>query len=244
MTEWWQEFFLSGCYTLLEEIPPERSDAQTAFMEQALALEAGALLLDVACGIGRHSRRFAARGFRVIGLDYTPSYLLRARAESEFLPLCLVRGDMRRLPFPSAVFDGAINVFTSFGYFESDAENADVIGEIGRVLRSGGVFLLDTIHRDGLIRRFQEDRWHEITGGYLLERTRWDSRSGRTPTEWTFLRGGETRAFSVNVRAYTCPEVTGMMEAAGMRVEEVWGDWEGGELGLESRRLIVKARKV
>jgi SAM-dependent methyltransferase len=243
MTEWRQEFFLSGWYTLLEDIPPERTAAQVDFVAEALELQAGARVLDVACGIGRHSLLLAARGMDVTGLDYTPAYLQRASGGATGLPARFLRGDMRRLPFREAQFDAALNLFTSWGYFEDDEENARVLREIARALRPGGLFLLDTIHRDGLVRRFREKDWHLLPDGWLLEERAWDARNGRPLSTWTFLRGGEQRSFTLSNRAYTCSEVEQMMRAAGLSIVEVWGDWEGGPLGLDSIRLIVKARK-
>ncbi len=243
MSEWWQDLFLSGAYTLLEDIPPERTETQVEFARAALGLQPGERLLDVACGIGRHSLPLAARDVDVTGLDYTPRYLAQALRGSEGLAARFIRGDMRRLPFASGRFDAATNLFTSFGYFQSDSEDAHVLSEIARVLRPGGRFLIDTIARDGLLRRFQDRRWDEIPGGVLLQKAEWDALAGRATTRWTFVRDGQQRSFTVDTRVYAFTELEAMLVAAGLLPAGVWGDWDGSLLGLDSRRMIVLAKK-
>ena len=54
---------------------------------------------------------------------------------------------MRRLPFRDGAFEAVANLFTSFGYFFDEAQNRRVLGEIARVLRPGGAFLLDLMGR-------------------------------------------------------------------------------------------------
>lgn len=98
MPEWWQEFFLSGSYTELEEIPPERTEMQADFLARTLNLAPDERVLDVACGIGRHSLALARRGVEVIGLDYTPAYLRRAVANAAGLPASCAA---TCAPFPS-----------------------------------------------------------------------------------------------------------------------------------------------
>lgn len=240
---WWRRFFLSGDYTLLEEIPPERTEAQVAFLQEKLDLSPGLRVLDVACGIGRHSRRLAGLGLEVIGLDYTPAYLRRAVEGLEATPARFVNGDMRRLPFAAGSFDVALNLFTSFGYFDSDEQDLQALKEMARVLEPGGVLLLDIQNRDGIARRLQERDWSLIEGGRLLEQRRWEIKTGRIVSAWTFVRGGEERNYLVSTRVYTYTEIARMLREAGLEIIDVWGDWDGGELALESRRIILKAAR-
>lgn len=212
------------------------------YLLRVLELTLGTRLLDIACGIGRHSRALAAHGFAVCGIDYTSAYLQKARetpTDAHFL-----RGDMRRLPFRNAAFDAAINLFTSFGYFEDDRDNHAALHEMARVLRPGGRLLLDIQNRDGIAQTFQAQGWSEIPGGYLLEDRHWDCRNGRTETTWTFVRQGKNLvSYRVSVRVYTCTEIERMLDTAGLDVIEIAGSWEGDPLTMDSRRQIVTARK-
>jgi hypothetical protein len=51
------------------------------------------------------------------------------------------------------------------------------------------------------------------------------------------------KRFPVSIRFYTCPEIERMMDEAGLEMEQVWGDWDGGPLTMESWRLLVVGRK-
>lgn len=151
---------------------------------------------------------------------------------------------MRALPFPDARFDAAVNLFTSFGYLGSEDADAGVLREIGRVLRPGGRFLLDTIHRDAVAHRFLRQDWETLPGGgYLMRERVWNARTGRIEETWIFHHNGEARRFTSSVRLYTCPEIERMLGAADLEVNDVWGDWEGGPLLLGSSRLLVRATR-
>lgn len=243
MAEWWEDLFVTGAYRQLEEIAPERTAQQVDFALEALDVGLGDRLLDVACGIGRHSVPFAAAGLRVTGVDISPVYLARAAEQGAPHRAAFARGDMRALPVRSSAFDASVNLFTSFGYFESDAEHQQTLNEIGRALKPGGRFLLDTAHHDGLIRRFRERDWTEIKDGLLLEARRWDVRTGRLHAVWTFVRGGSTQAHRVAIRIYTFPEMERMLRTAGLEVADIWGDWEGGPLTMDSWHMLVLAHR-
>src|SRR5213594_583828 len=120
---------------------PDKTAAEVEFIAGALALPAGAAVLDLACGVGRHAIGMAKRGYQVTGVDFNPHYLEIAAADAEKagVQATWMVGDMRALQFEEA-FDGAYSFFTSFGYFE-ESENERVIGNIVRALRHPGRFL-------------------------------------------------------------------------------------------------------
>src|SRR5262249_23546209 len=130
-------------------------DLDSARREVAFALERLAPqpmpLLDLCCGSGWHSLRFAEKGFPPVGLDYSAPLLELARARGQGLHF--VRGDMRALPFADGAFRSVVNFFTSFGYFLREMDNLAVLTEIERVLEPGGRFLCDTFGRDYVVSR-------------------------------------------------------------------------------------------
>ena len=79
----------------------------------------------------------------------------------------------------------------------------------------------------------------------LIEERRFDARRVRVRTRAIFIKPDGTRAERCNdIRCYTCAELTGMLDQAGLEVQAVFGDFEGGELSLASRRLILVAQKA
>jgi SAM-dependent methyltransferase len=188
---WYDGFFEGEWLDLLaREQPPERTLQEVDFAVEKLALEPGARVLDLACGHGRHSVELARRGFRVTGVDLSPRSLELAReaAAADGLAVDFVRADMRELDF-DAEFDDAINLFTAFGYFESDDEDRGVLERVARALRPGGGFLIDTGSALGLARRFQPRLWEEVGDGVpMLHEHEWDVLAGRNRAVWTFIR--------------------------------------------------------
>src|SRR5262245_14904011 len=178
---WFEEFF-EGEW--LEEVALTISDERTArdadFVVQKLELAAGASVLDVGCGHGRHSLALARRGFRVVGIDLSRRSIELAEraAAQEGLEVDFVRVDARELAF-EAEFDAAVNLFTSvIGYFEDEADDQKVVDRVARALRPGGSFLIDTINLLALPRAFQERGWAELdSGAFVLERRDFDFRT-------------------------------------------------------------------
>ncbi|GAB2216152.1 hypothetical protein Droror1_Dr00023921 [Drosera rotundifolia] len=111
----------------------------------------GGLLVDVSCGSGLFSRKFAKSGAYsdVIALDFSEHMLRQCyeftKNEDATLSekLALVRADVSRLPFPSASVD-AIHAGAALHCWPSPS---NAIAEITRVLRSGGVFVGSTFLR-------------------------------------------------------------------------------------------------
>lgn len=244
MTEWWHDFFLSGAYTVLENLPSELSQQQAAFAIRTLSLAPQMRVLDIACGVGRHSRELARAGMRVVGLDYTPSYLEMARTNADGLPAQFVRGDMRVLPFADGAFDAAVSFFNSFGYFEDEQDDLRALREAARVLSPSAPFLMDVLHRDGIVRRFEEKRAEPFADGDVSEERWWDARAGRIRSRWACrLPSGETQTLSTSNRVCTYGEIAHLLHTAGFAVENVWGDWDANPLGLEHDSMILAARK-
>jgi SAM-dependent methyltransferase len=118
---------------------------------EAAELDAGAKVLDVACGNGNAALAAAHRFCRVVGLDYVPGLLLRARerAAAERLAIDFVEGDAEQLPFPAASFDAAVSTFGVM--FAPDQERA--ARELTRVVKPGGKIALANWTPEGFVGR-------------------------------------------------------------------------------------------
>jgi SAM-dependent methyltransferase len=244
MAEWWQEMFGDRYFTLLG-IDPVRTTAEVDGLERVMGLQPGAAVLDVACGRGRHSLELARRGYRVTGLDYTQDYVEDARrqAREEGLDVEFILGDMREMSF-EAQFDAAINMFTAFGFFESDEDDLRTLEGVTRALKPGGKFLIDYIHRDGIMRRYKPRDWDgDPQGDLILMERRFDVKSGRNMDTWTFFRGEERRSFDVSVRFYAYTELAALIGRAGMDPIGAWGGLGDEELTMDSTRMVVLAEK-
>lgn len=237
---WWESWF--GEEYL--ELYPHR-DLDAARREVAFALEKlppkPTPMLDLCCGAGRHFPFFLELGIGPIGLDYSAPLLELARARTSRLRL--VRGDMRLLPFSDGAFLSVVNFFTSFGYFLAEPDNAAVVGEIERVLARGGRVLCDTFGLDHVLARLVSEESRTSSGKEYRIRRWWNPESRRVEKQIEVRRGGSTETFRESVRAYSPPELTRLFEQSGLRVEAVWGDFDGSPVGCDSPRLILLASK-
>jgi SAM-dependent methyltransferase len=132
---WYQEWFGEAYLELYAHRDNHEARQQVAFFRERLPGVDG-LVLDLACGMGRHLTELNCDGFMAVGCDL--SFTLLRTGIDEYGPLPVARADMRSLPFCSNSFGGLVNFFTSFGYFATEEENLRVVQEMARVLRAGG----------------------------------------------------------------------------------------------------------
>lgn len=246
--EWPVAFFDEDYLTIYRPMFSEEvTTRETEFIEAALERPAGAKLLDLACGVGRHAIGMAKRGYDVTGLDFNADYLkvAAAAAMEAGVRVHWQQGDMRTLPFEGE-FDAAYSYFTSFGYF-SDDENEKVIEGVARAVRHGGRFLIDVINRDWILTHPTHRVWNQRDDGSLLmEETSFDLRHSRVIARQIHLApdGAKRLEKSYMVRAYTCGELSAMLHRHGLETREAWGGIDRGELTVESRRLVLVADRA
>ncbi|HYF51495.1 MAG TPA: class I SAM-dependent methyltransferase [Planctomycetota bacterium] len=238
---WYESAFTREYLSQYAHRSDEAARREIPFVVRALKLKRGARVLDLCCGAGRHSRVLAAGGLRVTGLDLSADLLNAANAAGG--GVVFVRGDMRRLPFLSESFDGMVNLFTSFGYF-NDAENQRVLTDAARVLKPGAPFFMDYLNITH-VRRTLVDRSERCVGEMQLCERRWyDPRTRRLNKATRMRCNGAEKLRRESVRAYTRAELTRMLHRAGMKVLKVYGDLSGSRFDARnSPRCVLLARK-
>lgn len=202
-------------------------------------------VLDLACGPGRYSVPLAQRGFHVTGVDSTPFLLEKARAYAATAKVDVewVQDDMRQFT-RSHAFDLAVNLFTSFGYFETPQENQRVIENMAASLKPGGRCVLDVMGKEVLARIFQPTSAHEIPGaGMLVQRRQVVEDWRRITNEWILIQAGAVRTFRMQHWLYSGAELQGLLLSSGFTTVRLYGNFEGAAYGPDATRLIAVARK-
>ena len=236
--EWFRDWFGDAYLSLY----PHRDQAEAGagvslFLSKARPVP-GCPVLDLGCGVGRHVGYLTEAGHLSVGLDLSARLLVEARRD--LAPDGrLVRGDMRRLPFRKDSFGAVVNFFTSFGYFASPGEDRAVADEIHRVLRPGGVFLLDYLNaphvRASLVpdgertidgRRVRQERW--IDGDTVIKRITISAPPG-----------GEEEIYFERVRMYEPDQLGAMLDAHGLGTTARFGDYDGSAVLPTSPRLLL-----
>ncbi len=244
---WYKEWFGAEYLELYAHRDENEAERHVAFVEKVMLVPnhpGPRAVLDLACGAGRHTEKLRRHGFRALGVDLSLTLL----AQAPGLPR--TAGDMCRLPFKSASFDWVLNFFTSFGYFETERQNFQVLEEIERVLAPGGRFLIDLFNREQVIKNLVAEETQE-SGRYRAVIERWFDPSTERVNKRIHLharddpeRPGETiRTFLESVRAYRPDEVTIGLKWAGLEVESLYGNFERESFQHDSERLILVGRK-
>ena len=220
------------------------SDAEARAAMALAGCDSGADVLDCPCGEGRHAIPLAEMGYRVIASDRSPRALAEARqrASGREWPRW-VNADYRQLPFDRQRFDVVINLFTGIGYY-GDAADRVVFAEACRVLRPGGAFVLEAMHRDRLMSEFRGEEWYELPeGALLLDRGHFDHVAGMVDRTQTLIRsGGERVTARFRLRIYTATEIGAMLHEAGFMEVEFFGGLIEREPLSAQRKLVAVAR--
>lgn len=235
--------------TYLQTYPPLSGDERSreeALGAAALAeIDPGAEVLDCPCGFGRHALPLAEAGYRVTGVDRSPTQLAEAeRRRGTATDPRFVRGDYRQLPFADATFDAVLTMFSSLGYLDRDGD-VGVLRELRRVLRPGASLIVETAHRDAMAKLAQPDSWELLPDGSLyLEERRWDWSEGTIDTYRLIVSpSGERIERPYVLRIYSATQWIEMLREAGFGEADAFGAWDGvTPITPNAWRLILRAR--
>ena len=237
MSEWFEEWFGEEYLALY----PHRDEAEAAqavrLVASATGLAAGWRVLDVACGAGRHARAFRQAGARCFGVDLSATLLRVARRTTD---APLIRADMRYLPVRPGSMDLTVNLFTSFGYFDRDAEHVLALREMVSTVRPVGWYVIDFLN-PATVRRNLVLREQMTLNGRSVDVRRELSPDHRYVTKTIVTADG--RRFRERVRLFEADEIRHMLADAGVHVEHTYGDYTGGPLDDRSPRTILVGRR-
>jgi len=210
-----------------------------------MELPSGARVLDCPCGQGRHAHLLAEAGFDVDGLDYSAPLLKVARKRGEGRHLRYTEGDMRALPRQwTGKFDAVLNLFTSFGFFDSPDDDLLVLEQFARVLKPGGVLLWQGGSRDGVMAKFLARDWWSTADGTVFGQERaFDPLSGflEITSTWRGPQGDGERTH--RIRLYSASELALRMRDVGLVVEQAFDSFTARPLARRSSEMLLVARK-
>ncbi|MHA7964288.1 class I SAM-dependent methyltransferase [Paenibacillus sp. CAU 1782] len=247
MKPWYEQSFGRDYMLVYKHRDWEDAAKEVRKMAQWLHLPQDAAVLDIGCGMGRHSTALADYGFRVTGVDLSETLLDVARQHDSSGKVEWRHGDMRSLPFGDASFDATVNLFTSFGYFTLEEDNINVLKQIRRVLRRGGSFLIDFLNPVYVERTLtpRSERSDEETGIVIIEER--SIKDGWVQKEITLndpQEPGKPRQYLERVRLYQLQWFEKRLSETGLKLETLYGGYDGEPYESQNSPRMILAGKA
>ncbi|HWR09512.1 MAG: ubiG 2 [Pelosinus sp.] len=220
------------------------TDQEVRFISSVLNLKSGESILDLYCGYGRHAIELAKQGFNVTGVDATQDFLDIAvqKAQEALVNVTFKQQDMRELDYDQQ-FAAIINMFAAFGYFTDD-ENANIIKLIANALKPRGLFLIDLLNRDWMVRNNLNRYWRHPNGEYVLSyKVQLENGIATMKRQLINQITGTKIQYDFILRAYSLPEMANIFSNSGLSIIETYGGFDGRSYSSETPRMIILAKK-
>lgn len=235
--EWFCNWFNTPYYHILYK--NHNSKEAETFIDNLLAkinLPEHARITDIACGKGRHSIYLNKKGFDVTGIDISAESIKHAKTfENDTLHFSV--HDMRR-PFITNYFDAALNLFTSFGYFKTEHENALAIKTMYLALKRNGVVVIDFFNANCAVKNIIQNEEKTIEGITFKIKKQITGKTLIKDIEFDVK--GKHFHFAEEVMLLALNDFEKYFEAAGFKIVNLFGDYSLNAYDPEkSARLIL-----
>lgn len=233
--EWFSSWFDTPYYHILYK---DRNDQEAQqFIDNLtryLNIAEDGKVLDLACGKGRHSVYLNALGYTVKGVDLSNQSIQQANQLANESLVFEVH-DMR--DSLSEQYDVILNLFTSFGYFETEEDDLKVLESIKNGLTEYGLGVIDFMNVQKVISTMIPNEVKEIDGITFTIKRFIEQRFIHKQID--FQDKGQQYSFTEKVKVLTFDDFDRLMNKAGMQIIDVFGDYKLGKFSKESDRLIL-----
>ncbi len=239
---WFEEWFDSPFYhRLYKHRNTEEAECFITNLVEFLEPPSSSHILDLACGKGRHSIFLNKLGFHVTGLDLSRNSIAAAKKyENDQLRFDV--HDMRCV-YEKEAFDYVFNLFTSFGYFNSDEENQRVLRAIEKQLKPQGILVLDYLNANKVRSSLIPNEQKIIDGTQFHISRRIED--NRVIKEISFSDGTDNYKHTEQVELITREHFETYLNATSLQIIHTFGGYNLDEYEPNhSPRLILVAKKV
>jgi len=234
--DWFVSWFDTAYYHILYK---HRDDSEAhEFMQNLvnnLKFDKDDVLLDLACGKGRHSIYLNSLGYNVVGADLSKNSIELAKAFEKERLRFVVR-DMRR-PFKNK-YNAILNLFTSFGFFEDDAEDIKILQNIKDALQPNGVAVIDFMNIKKVVQNLVPNETQTIDG-VTFQITRYLEK-GFVVKEINFEADGEHHTYFEKVKKLDLKKINQYIDSVGFKIKHIFGNYHLDKFDENSSdRLIL-----
>jgi SAM-dependent methyltransferase len=235
-TKWYASWFDTPYYHILYK-DRDHDEAQVYMdnLTNYLNLPEDGKILDLACGKGRHSVYLNSLGYDVTGVDLSENSIAYAK-QFENEKLHFEVHDMCK-PY-NKKFDAVFNLFTSFGYFEDEADNLRTIQAIQADLNAFGFGVIDFMNSDFVINNLVPEDTKTVEGiEFHLKRY---VKDGFLFKDISFEDKGEIFNFQERVKVFNLKDFELLFEQAGVHLLDIFGDYKLRKFDKNnSERLVM-----
>jgi SAM-dependent methyltransferase len=243
--DWWKTFFNKDYLDFWSARDTFKgTKKEVNFLIKRIPLKKNHQILDLCCGHGRHTLELAKRGFQVEGLDYSKYELdlLKEEAVKRKLKLQIYQKDARSFNLAKK-YDVILNLFTAFGY-GTKGEDRKILKNVNKHLKPGGRFFIDVMHLTWLLRNYKLASDHKFGNLREVSTRHFDFLTNTNHESRILYRGRNKKVSKNSLHVYSLHELRELLESEGFKVLKFWGSFKGQPLSLDSKRLIVLAKKV
>ncbi len=228
-------------------------DRQVAWIHQTVLGSQASRILDLGCGPGLYTSRFAQRGHTCVGVDWSPASIRYARntASQQGSTCTYIEGDVRQAAFGQG-FDLAMFIYGEFNVFKP-GDAGLILDKAHLALLPGGKILLEAHTPEAIQRIGQGSNWYASTGGLfspkphlVLEEGCWDPES-RAATRRHIIIDAESSgvaSYAASYQAYSREEYQDLLVSHGFQSVSFIPSLTGEASEADSDFIVIRAERA
>ena len=238
-----KDFFADGSPFLNHPLlTAERTRGEIDFLVNSLALAPAARVLDVGCGFGRHSIELGRRGYRALGIDPAAAMTEAAMAQAAEAGVDVAFQQAAGEDFCHAEpFDAAICLFTTLGQVAADSleDNRGLLATVAGSLKANGRFALELPQKQPALAALKPaDRFGNETSYTQVQRS-YDAGTDIVTEQFHLVTPSGAQTYRLRYRLLSQEDVTGLLNAAGLRIVNKYAGYTCAELTDDSPFMLL-----
>lgn len=213
----------------------------------------GSRILDLACGTGRHSVELASKGYNVVGVDFSPLFLVTAVKEAKKRQVSercsFIQGDMRKLGLllDGELFHASLSLFTSLGYYDRETD-LNILKQLNNTSCSGGVLVIHMMRRSYGASLSGRKKVRKKGDMIRVEESVFDEEESKLRARWSFFSEHDENLKKVsrihfNNRLYSIAELKELVSSSGWNYREAHSTFNLEPVRSESKYVVIVAIK-